>query len=318
MDRYRWPKMMDRINACELRAVFALTAMTWTGCFQIEEPPTPVAKRQPQVYVVSYALQYFVQRIAGDSIGIHLPVPADIDPAHWRPEAAQLAAYQTADLILLNGADYAKWIATVTLPSSRMVDTSAGYFDQLIPLEDRVVHSHGPGGQHAHGGLAVTTWLDFSLARQQAAAVREALIKLLPEQADKFNNNFSALDADLVGLDESMQEAAQRFGNEPLVASHPVYEYLARRYRLNLRTVSWEPDVVPGEDARQPLPGMLAEHPAKWMIWEAEPPAASVEQLATLGVGSVVFDPCANQPDGSDWLQVMRENIAHLTSAAGN
>ena len=35
---------------------------------------------------------------------------------------------------------------------------------------------------------------------------------------------------------------------------------------------------------------LLEEHPAKWMVWEAEPRAASVDRLARLGVNSVVFD----------------------------
>jgi zinc transport system substrate-binding protein len=36
-----------------------------------------------------------------------------------------------------------------------------------------------------------------------------------------------------------------------LLASHPVYQYLARRYGLNLRSLVWETDEVPKlENAR--------------------------------------------------------------------
>ncbi len=48
------------------------------------------------------------------------PVPEEVDPAYWKPEAEDVAAYQRADLILLNGASYAKWVDFVKLPRSRL------------------------------------------------------------------------------------------------------------------------------------------------------------------------------------------------------
>ena len=59
------------------------------------------------VYVVNYPLQYFAERIGGDLVQVEFPVPADVDPAYWTPGAAVVAGYQSADIILLNGADYA-------------------------------------------------------------------------------------------------------------------------------------------------------------------------------------------------------------------
>ena len=38
------------------------------------------------------------------------------DPAFWKPDDAAIARFQTADLILRNGAGYAKWMKTVSLP----------------------------------------------------------------------------------------------------------------------------------------------------------------------------------------------------------
>mgnify|MGYP000320192187 CR=1 FL=1 len=86
----------------------------------------------------------------------------------WKPAPEQIAAYQKADLILLNGASYAKWVAHVSLPASWMVDTSASFADQFIPLKDQVTHSHGLAGKHEHGDVAFTTWLDPLQAIVQA------------------------------------------------------------------------------------------------------------------------------------------------------
>ena len=75
-----------------------------------------IAAEQLTVYVVNYPLQYFAERIGGEHINVVFPAPANVDPAYWMPDAPTIAAYQQADLILLNGARYAKWINKVTLP----------------------------------------------------------------------------------------------------------------------------------------------------------------------------------------------------------
>jgi zinc transport system substrate-binding protein len=48
------------------------------------------------------------------------------------------------------------------------------------------------------------------------------------------------------------------------------------------------------------------------MLWEGEPARDSVERLRAPGVGTVVFDPCANRPATGDFLSVMRNNAGNL------
>ena len=49
-----------------------------------------------------------------------MPIPQDVDPAFWNPDVQAILAYQQADLILLNGAGYAKWVPQTTLSRSRI------------------------------------------------------------------------------------------------------------------------------------------------------------------------------------------------------
>ncbi|RLA05886.1 MAG: zinc ABC transporter substrate-binding protein, partial [Gammaproteobacteria bacterium] len=63
---------------------------------------------------VNYPLAYFAERIGGEQVEVGFPVPADVDPAFWSPAADAVAAYQAADVIILNGATYAKWVPKVT------------------------------------------------------------------------------------------------------------------------------------------------------------------------------------------------------------
>ena len=274
-----------------------------------------LAADQLKVYVVNYPLKYFAERIGDDHVQVEFPVPGDVDPAYWNPGIADIAAFQKADLILLNGAGYAKWVRKVSLPRSKIVDTSKKFKQQYIYTKDIVTHSHGGEDKHAHEALAFTTWLNFELAAGQAEVIAAALGRRRPELKDKFQNNLGSLVGELGALDQRIQKISSQNKSTPLIASHPVYDYLTQRYGLNIVSVHWEPDEIPTKQQLVELQKILNDHPARWMIWEGEPDPKSVDELKTIGVDSLVFDPCGNIPDQGDFMTVMRRNIDNLSKA---
>ena len=157
------------------------------------------------VFVVIYPLKYFAERIGGNHVKVEFPAPAGDDPAYWNPDLATILAYQKADLILLNGAGYAEWVAKVSLPRSKMVDTSRRLKDRYITTKEVMTHSHGAGGKHAHESLAFTTWLDLTLAIRQAEAIASSMGRKRPELRDTFQSNFEALAKDLIALDQDIR-----------------------------------------------------------------------------------------------------------------
>lgn len=302
------------MNQTSLASILFASAILLTAC----KPGNPTSTEnvapksgKPQVYVANYPLKYFAERIGGDSVEVKFPAPGDEDPVFWQPDDAAIAGFQSADIILMNGATYSKWVEKVTLPQSKLVDTSAGFKAQYIEIKADATHSHGPGGEHSHSGTAFTTWIDFQQAIQQADAVAKALTKFNPDAS----KNFTALKAELEVLDVRLLAVGKRIANAPLVVSHPVYHYFARRYALNVRSVLWEPETVPDDKAMEELKGILATHPAKWMIWEGDPAKDSVAKLESIGVKSVTFDPCGNVPDSSDFMAVMKVNVEAFEKA---
>lgn len=264
------------------------------------------------VYPVNYPLTYFAERIGGEHVDVIFPAPPDVDPAFWTPDTDTVRKYQQADLIILNGANYAKWTKKVSLPMLRTVDTSRSFKDNLINIESSTTHSHGPAGDHSHGGTAFTTWLDFDQAVQQAEAIMRSFVRKAPKHRQAFTDNFAALKQDLLHLDEQLKTITANKGNQPLVASHPIYQYLGKRYNLNVKMMMWEPDEDPGHAEWQKLIALLIEHPAKWMVWEGDPLESSVKRLEDMDVQSTVFSPCFAKPEKGDFLSVMRENIRNM------
>jgi zinc transport system substrate-binding protein len=267
------------------------------------------------VEATNYPLAYFAERVASPLVEVRYRAADAGDPAYWRPTPEDIAAMQQADLVLLNGASYERWLADVSLPPSRLVDTSAGFREQYIPLAETVTHSHGMEGEHEHSGTAFTTWMDLSLAVEQALVLTEALAKRWPEHAALFQDQLAALKADLEAIDQSFMEVVSADPGRPVVFSHPVYQYFERRYGANGKSVHWEPDAMPDEGMWDELAELRKDHPAEWMVWEGEPLEEIRAKLEETGVRSVVVNPCGNAPEDGDFLSVMRANAAELRRA---
>jgi zinc transport system substrate-binding protein len=267
---------------------------------------------RPLVYASNYPLQYFAERVSSPLLDVRLAVPAGEDPAFWKPMPEDVLALQQADMVVLNGASYESWLKNVSLSTSRLVDTSEDFREHFIAQEEATTHSHGLEGAHEHAATAFTTWLDLALAIEQARAIKEAFSARWPEHAGQFEAQFDELAQELKALDAETKEIAKGLAGVPVVFSHPVYQYFARRYGLNGRSVHWEPQEMPSDAMWDELATLLASHPAKWMIWEGEPSPDITAKLAAMGVQSIVFDPCGGPPDRGDFLSVMNDNAEHL------
>ena len=297
-----------KIFSFTISAVFILA-----GCQPAEEP-APKGTGKPKVAAVNYPLAYFAERIGGGLVEVHFP-KIEGDPAFWQPTAADLRPFQEADLILLNGASYAKWRSTASLPASRCVDTSAAFREAFIKVKASQTHQHGKAGKHSHAGTAFTTWLDLKLAEQHAATIRDTLVRRLPGSKAVLEKNFATLRTDLRQLDAALGNAANRI-KTPVCGSHPVYQYLASRYGLKIPSVHWEPEVMPDAKGWAELAKLRESHPATLMLWEDTPAPAIAAKLKEQGVACVVFNPCGNRPESGDWLAMMQVNVAALATVA--
>lgn len=295
--------------------VAAGAVLMMSGCDEkkAEESGPVMVPATGGVAVVNYPLAYFAEVLLGGAMPVTFDAPGDEDPAFWQPDDAALERFQAAKVILLNGAGYSKWVDQVSLPEARVVDTSVLFEGQLIEVKEAVSHSHGPEGKHAHTGTAFTTWIDLEQAVKQLEAVKVALLsRVKVEERAGMEARAEELKGKLLALDARLLAVGKGLRGKALLGSHPVYQYLARRYQLNLREVHWEPEEVPGEEALEELKGILKEHPATVMLWEGEASKKSVALLKEMGIGSVIFDPCGNRPEEGDFLSVMEANVAGL------
>jgi zinc transport system substrate-binding protein len=298
--------------------LFVAIATLAGGCDSTETPsplPDAVPDLRLSMYAVNYPLAYFARRIGGDAVRVVLPVPPGVDPARWQPGPEDIVAIRQADLVLLNGAGYAAWINAADLPNNRLVDTSRGFRDRLIRLDD-VNTSPGSEDVHSPGEMATYTWLDPLLAIEQARAILDALLTYRPAMENEFRSHLSLLERDLQTLDADLANAFGKVSDQGVLFSRPVYQYLERRFVPGARSLNWEPGRVPDAAALAELRALLVEYPATIMIWDSEPFAITVELLETEGLRSIAFETGANRPVTGNYLDLMHWNLANVVRLA--
>jgi zinc transport system substrate-binding protein len=295
-------------------ALWALGVLLLASC---DKPAAPVAAPARTVLTSFYPTTYFAERIASGKVEVRCPCPPGEDPVSWKPSRADLAAYQEAGLIVLNGAAFEKWPASASLPAARTVSTAASFKDEFIRSKT-VTHSHGPGGKHSHSGIDGHTWVDPVNAKTQAQAIRDAMSKAWPEHAQVFEAGFAGLAADLDGLDARCREVTVQIGTRPILTSHPAYAYIARRYGWKVVDLDVPPDEEPSESSwalvRDAVSG--ASEAPRVMLFESEPlPATRERLLREFKVVAVTFSPCESAEAGRDYLVRMRANLDALSTA---
>ena len=304
---------MHRSSRASTFLPILLFALAVAGCGDVTSQVDVRGPDSTKIVAASnHPLAFFAERIGGDRLEVRWLVPDGVDPAAWSPTGDDLAAMQSADLILLNGATYETWRSTASLPREKVVDTTAEVRKLLIETEEGPVHAHGPEGAHSHRGIASTTWLDPEIAIAQSAAVERALAERMPAHQDLFRSNRGVLIREIQERAAAIEQAVNTDPDRPVIFSRPVYQYLARRFRMNGETLELDGGAPPDAEAIAELDEMRAEHPAAWMIWPEAPTEEVVAALRERGVECVVVPIAGSPPVDGDLLTAMDATAASL------
>jgi len=296
------------------RPCLALALLAIPACTDSTKAPEPVAapaeKAGPvDVKVSSFPALYLVQRVGGAAVAVTNILPAGEDPPFWNPTGEQVAQMQAAELIVANGAGFEKWMETATLPASKMVDTAAKV--DLIHVE-ATTHSHGKGGEHSHAGIDPHTWSDPLIYLQQAEVVHAALVKARPSEQATFDAGLAALRTDLQALDGELKASLAHAGDKRLAANHPAFNYLAKRYELQIKSFDFDPEEAPSADARHGFDHWAEDVPEPRMLWWESPAVDAAKRAFPPGTIHVFVDPLeqpAEDGAGYDYMAQARSNV---------
>lgn len=303
-----------------LSAVIGCSMALLTGCGSEESAQAEAANQQAHENVVLttfYPTTYFARRIAGGLVPVECPVPAGEDPIFWQPDRLKLERYRNAKLIVINGAQFEKWALHASLPSSRIVNASGKFKIDYIEYESGISHSHGAAGEHSHQGVDGHTWLDPIHAIAQAGAIEVGMSEAWPEHAEAFATNLVSLTRDLKELDAAYKALTPKLEGVKLLASHPAYNYLAKRYGWTITNLDLDPDEGVTAEAMEEIAAAIGNHEGRTvLLWESEPSDSGfVGNFISVHFTPAELPGTGPDPVSPDYREIMHANIERLEAA---
>ncbi len=309
----------------------SLFMMSWlfliVGCGQPNQSELQVNDSQsgkPTIVVTSQPLLEMTKTIVGDAASVKLIVPASTSPFSWSPTADDVRAIGQAQLILLSGAGYEPWKHRVSLPSSRLRDTAAGYYDQFIRIPDAVSHQHGPEGPHSHPGTVWATWLDPELCAAQLHQVAVNCGHLMPEKAVEIEAAEAKMTAEIDTLNSIIAsvKAADDNKNRMVFSDAPHYQYLIHRLGWTLHYLHWDEDETLSEaEKTEFIDAIKADDGESVRIFLMDSRRPMEAEVFVRDAGGIVvrIDLCETpDPDSLSLPSRLRSNLLRLQAGLTN
>ncbi|NRA47001.1 MAG: zinc ABC transporter substrate-binding protein [Oligoflexales bacterium] len=224
-----------------------------------------------KIFVSFYPLEYAVKAMIGDAAEVWNPV--DSDPAEWSPTKLQVQKIQNCSLIFVNGAGFEKWLRIVSLPRSKLVETTRAFKSDWLSYHSKHAKAHSHGGKvHTHKGYDGHTWLSPNRFLMQMESIYLSLLKTkivdqtqLEKRYDKIKNEFIQLDSQWKTLGKKLAKTGHVFTN------HPAYNYLANDYGFKVRNFNISPDSEFSSVDKKEMKTALKEHRSSYFWWESPP-----------------------------------------------
>lgn len=192
---------------------------------------------------------------------------ADVDPHDYEPSVADIAAFDSADLVVVNGVDYDHWAE----------DAAGNAASDPIVIDAGEV-THTGEGEDPH------LWYSPELVDQVAAAITAELSTLRPDAGDYFDARAAAWQDDLAPYTALIADIRAEHADAPIAATEPVFTRMAEALGLvdvtppgYVAAAGNESDPAPGEVAA--FDQLLSTRAADALIYNTQTEGAIPEQL---------------------------------------
>lgn len=191
--------------------------------------PGSVVQDKPVISVSILPQQYFIERLAGESVVVNVMIPPGASPATYEPTFSQLSKLDRSQVYMKIGhvGFEESWMAKIRSVNSSMkvIDLSMGI--ELI-REEESDHLHG----HAHGGIDPHVWISPLNARIIAKNIYDELVLLMPEDKEQLFTRYGNLERELDSLHRTISGLLSGLEDRNFMIFHPALSYFARDYDL--------------------------------------------------------------------------------------
>ena len=285
-------------------AMAAVASGALVGCGS--EPRGSGTSADPLRIVASfYPLQWMAEQVGGDRVEVTSLTKPGAEPHDLELTPRDVGAIQDADAVAFLS-EFQPGVDTAVVESTGEV-FDARDATELLPLA-------GTTDPHV--------WLDPTRMAAVATAFAGTLATADPAHGDDYRANAKALGAQLAHLDADMEAGLAHCDRTELVTSHQAFGYLAERYGLEqVGITGLTPEADPSPEDLAAVADFVEEHDVTTIYFETLTSPAVAKTLASeAGASTAVLDPIeglTKESKGSDYLEVMRSNLATLQAGQG-
>jgi zinc transport system substrate-binding protein len=298
--------MKRRLAVLTTVALTTVLAATLTAC----RPPT---SGQHTVVTGFYPLYFIAERVAGRYNDVIDLTPPGVEPHEYELTVRQVAQIDNARVGFYLG-------GMAPSVDQAMANDSP---DHVLNVAD-VVHLAAPvtgsGVESTSDDRDPHFWQDPALMQEATKAFAATMADADPRHAAYYRRQGERLVGDLGRLDHDFSTGLASCATRTVVVSHDAFEYLARRYELDVLPIAGlEPDAEPSLQRLHDLTGEIRDKNVTTIFFETLASPALAESLAgDLGLKTAVLDPIegltSTDPDAT-YLTLMRQNLAALVKA---
>ncbi|MCR2057219.1 zinc ABC transporter substrate-binding protein [Campylobacter helveticus] len=184
---------------------------------------------KPVVSVSIAPQEFFVKKIAGDSVEINTLLPQNSDEHTFEFKASHLSKLEKSDLYFTMGLEFEKVFLDKfkrNFPNLSIVNTQKNI--HFLEFEEEHEH-HDHDHDHAKD---IHTWLDPILVKILATNIATALKEKYPQNAKIYEANLQKFHKELEQLNLQINEDLKGIKNRKFIVYHPSWAYFAKRYHL--------------------------------------------------------------------------------------
>lgn len=309
-------------SVVRLRLLFAwLVAATATNL----AGPLSAAGAEPPLEIVTTipVLKDLAEQVGQSHVRVKSLLTGMENEHTYSPKPTDLIAVRKARLLFEIGLGLEVWVSSLLKnagsPSVSVITTSRG-----VPLlyDDAADHDdHPQDGPNTHRSGNPHIWMDPNNVEIMARHIADALIAVDPVHAEDYRRNLAAYLAQVDKLRRELLERVSRLSDRRIVAHHPAWPYLAKRFGFEIvATIQIHAGAEPSALQIQQLISKIKKERLKVIASEiqlsqriphllAKETGATVVILTTLPGGV---------PNTDSYLDMLRYNVLKLAEALEN
>lgn len=281
-----------------------------------------------KVYTSFYPYYDFAKNVGGDNIRLSTIVPTGTEPHSFEPSPKTIAELEKADVFIYNGLNMEPWLDKVLnlLEGSDIYVIDASSFVEVINYDEKHHDDnhddHNHDHDHNHGKYDPHIWVDPINVIHISESIKDAFIKLDPNNQNDYEDKFNSFKGELEKLDKAFKEGLKDASQKKIIVSHSAFGYLAKRYGIEeIAVAGISPNAEPSPKRLAELTKLAQENEIDYIFFEslanvktAEVLAkeANLEVLTLYNVEGLLEE---QKNSGEDYISLMYKNLETLKKA---